>query len=135
MATIEGMGTTFGEETSPGSDVYTAIAGVKSIAGPTISRDMADVTALDATSGFEEVLPTIIRTGEIQLDMRFDNTVHSSLNTRMVAGTGQNYQIAFPDASTVTVSGYIANIDISVATDSEVQGNVSVKVSGPVTFA
>ncbi|KKN14051.1 hypothetical protein LCGC14_1000160 [marine sediment metagenome] len=135
MSTIAGMGTLFGEEDSPGSDTYTTIAGVKSISGPEISRDTADITALDAASGFEEMIPTIIRTGNLDLDMRFDPTVHTTLNDRMVAGTGQNYRLTFVDTSTVTISGYVTSINISTANDSEVQGNVGIKISGPVTFA
>lgn len=133
--TLPGIGTNFQEEDTPGSDTWTTIAGVKSLSGPNISRETADITALDATNSFEELLPTIIRTGEVTLDMRFSPTVHSTLNDRIVAGNGQNYRLQFTDSSTVTFSGLETGIDITAATDTEVQGNVTIKVSGPVTFA
>ena len=132
---IKGIGATFGEEDSPGSDTYTTIAGVTAINGPEITKEMSETTTLDAPSGYEQFVPTIVRTGEWALDMNFNNAVNSTLHTRLVAGTGQNYRVTFSDASTVTASGYIASISISTAREDAVQANVTVKISGPVTFA
>src|SRR4030042_6561402 len=48
------------------------VAQVSNISGPGLSLDTEDVTTHDSTSGFEEVVGTILRSGEVALDLVYD---------------------------------------------------------------
>jgi len=50
----------------------TTIAQVTSFDGPDLSLDTEDVTTHDSTGGFEEVVATILRTGEISFEIVYD---------------------------------------------------------------
>ena len=69
------------------------IADVKGISGPSLSRDLADVTALDSANGFEEVLPTVLRTGDVTFSLSFnpDDSTHIALRDDVVTATGSNH--------------------------------------------
>lgn len=48
------------------------IAAIQSIGGPGLSLDTEDVTTHDSTAAFEEVVATILRSGEVSLDIVYD---------------------------------------------------------------
>ena len=50
----------------------TTIAAVSNISGPGLSLDTEDVTTHDSASGWEEVVGTILRSGEVSLDLVYD---------------------------------------------------------------
>ena len=56
------------------------VANVKSISGPGLSLDVEDVTSHDSTEAWEEVVATILRTGEISVDIVYDpnNATHKN---------------------------------------------------------
>ena len=132
----DSLGSTIGRGNGANPEVYTTIAGVKGISGPEISVDFADVTQLDAVSGFEELLPTVKRTGEVTLAMVFDTTEHGNFNTDLTAGTPQSYQLNLNSPlGTVTFSGFVGALNNEIQVGAEIQADVTLRVSGPVTFA
>ncbi len=48
------------------------IANVKNISGPSMSLDVDDVTTHDSSGAWEEVVATILRSGEITLELVYD---------------------------------------------------------------
>jgi hypothetical protein len=62
MTKYAAYGTTFGVTGG------TVIAQVKSVSGPGIKLDTVDVTTHDSTGGWEEVVGTILRSGEVKLN-------------------------------------------------------------------
>jgi hypothetical protein len=59
------------DDTVAGVD-YSDIVYIKSIGGPGLSIDTEDVTTHDSEDAWEEVVATILRTGEISLDLVYD---------------------------------------------------------------
>lgn len=53
------------------AETFTTIAEVKDIDGPEVSLDTEDVTPHDAVGGWEEIIPTILRSGEVTFDLNF----------------------------------------------------------------
>lgn len=132
----DSMGTTIGRGDGGNPEVYTTIAGVKGISGPEVSIDFADTTQLDAPNGFEQLLPTVKRTGEVTLSMVYDDTEKSNFNTDLNNGTPNSYQINLNSPlGTVTFSGYVGAINNEVQVGAEIQADVTLRVSGPVTIA
>jgi len=86
----------------------TAYAQVTSIDGPELSLDTVDVTSHDSAGGWEEVVGTILRSGEISMDLVFDpaHATHKyaagGLTYDMVQKTPIEFTLEFPDAGTTT---------------------------------
>lgn len=53
---------------------FTTVAEVKDITGPQVSLDVIDVTNQDSPGGYEEIIPSIRRAGEVDFDVNFDPT-------------------------------------------------------------
>ena len=48
------------------------VAAVKNVGGPALSLDVDDVTTHDSTAAWEEVVATVLRTGEVPLEIVYD---------------------------------------------------------------
>ena len=86
------------------------IAGVTNISGPGLSLDTEDVTSHDSPGGWEEVVGTILRSGEVSLDIIYD-PVHAThkyaaggLLHDLVSRTPVTYSLVFPDDASTTWS-------------------------------
>lgn len=53
---------------------FTTVAEVKDITGPAVSLDVIDVTNQDSPGGYEEIIPSIRRAGEVTFDVNFNPT-------------------------------------------------------------
>jgi hypothetical protein len=74
------------------------IAQVESFNGPEISVDTDDATTHDSPAHFTEVVPTLIKSGEISLDLLYDpaDTSHVAILEDMVGLALQNFEFRFP---------------------------------------
>ena len=86
----------------------TAYAQVTNISGPGLSLDTEDVTSHDSTGAWEEVVATILRSGEITMDLVYDpaHATHkyavNGLIYDLVQRTAIAFTLVFPDAGTTT---------------------------------
>ncbi len=53
---------------------FLTVAEVKDITGPAVSLDVIDVTNQDSPEGFEEIIPSIRRAGDVDFDVNFNPT-------------------------------------------------------------
>jgi len=95
---------------------YTEIANAGNFTGPALSVDVVDVTSHDSTSGFEEVVPTILRTGELRMDINYepDDATHDATTGilfRYLNSILGAYQLRFPDAghTEFTFNAYVTS--------------------------
>ena len=122
----------------------TAIAKVTNISGPGISLDTEDVTAHDSTGGWEEVVATIIRSGEVKLDLNYDpsdvthygtaNTglLHMLVNKTLVT----DFTLVFPGPVTWSFAGaFVVGFEPAAPHNGKITGSVTIKPSGVVTVA
>ena len=72
MAGIAGLGAELLLSDGAAVPGYNLIANVTNIGGPSLELDVEDVTSHDSTGGWEEVVATILRTGEVTLDINYD---------------------------------------------------------------
>lgn len=86
----------------------TEYANVTNISGPGLSLDVEDVTSHDQATSWEEVVGTILRSGEITLDLVFDpaHATHKyaagGLSYDLVQKTSIEFTLVFPDVGTTT---------------------------------
>lgn len=118
----------------------TAFAGVTSISGPGLKLDTADVTSHDSTSAWEEAVGTILRSGEIKLDIVYDpaNATHKyaagGLLYILNARTSAEYTLVFPGSVTWTFNAFVTGFEPSAAVDGALTASVTFKLTGVPTL-
>lgn len=120
------------------------VAEVLSLSGPTTSRDFIDVTNMDSTGGFREVILGLGDGGEVTFDINFLPTDSShdgstGLVKLLDDAERRKWDLAFPDNSTTpttwTFWGYVNGFEPSAGIDEQMKASVTIKVDGKPTFA
>jgi len=120
----------------------TAYAQAKSINGPGLSLDTEDVTSHDSTGAWEEVVGTILRSGEITMDVVFDpaHATHKYAAGGLIYDLVQRAEIdltlVFPDvAGTIwDISGLWVGFEPSAPVDGALTATAKFKPSGQPTL-
>lgn len=116
-----------------------AIAHVQSFDGPDLSSDTEDVTTHDSPGGFEEVVVTVKRTGELGLSLVFDPTEDShdgtnpgGLISRWNNKVLSNFEFVFPDLSNTTWrwDGYVTGFKSTEPHEGALTADAVLKPSG-----
>jgi len=119
------------------------IAGVTSISGPGLSLDTEDVTTHDSTAAWEEVVGTILRSGEISMDIVYDPAAATHKNAAggiladLVARTAQAYSLIFTDTANTeyTFNAFVVGFEPDMPVDGALTASVSMKITGKPTIA
>jgi predicted secreted protein len=126
----------FGTELRKGA---TEIAQVASISGPGLALDTEDVTSHDSEDGWEEVVGTILRSGEVSLDLVFDpaEATQVALWTDMVSRAANTYSLVFPDAAntTWTFDALVTAFEPDEPHDGALTASATLKITGKPTLA
>lgn len=121
----------------------TVVAQVTNISGPGLSLDTEDVTAHDSTGGWEEVVATILRSGEITLDIEYDpnDATHKDaaggILNDLKSRASQSYSLVFPSTPAVTWSftAFCTGFEPGAPVDGALTASVTYKITGAVTLA
>ena len=110
------------------------IAELTSISGLDLDSDELDVTSLDSTGGYEEVIQTIRRTGVVALEGNFvpGDAGQQALMDDYLDGTVGDYTITFPEAL-ATAWSFWAFVKKPVATEASVDDKVTFSAELRVT--
>lgn len=123
---------------------YVTVAAVTNIGGPGISVDTEDVTSHDSTGAWEEVVATIIRSGEVAADIVYDpvadshdGTATSGLVYSMKNKVKRHFSIMFSDAASTVWSfpGYVTGFEPSEPVDGALTASVTIKIDAAPTLA
>ena len=133
----------FGTTLKRGGTGGTAVAQVMSISGPGLSLDTEDVTSHDSTSGWEEVVGTILRSGEVSIDIAYDpgGATHKNASGGLIydlaSRTAQTWAITFPSSPAVswTFSALVTGFEPSMPVDGGLTAAVKMKLTGAPTLA
>lgn len=136
---LEGFGTTLEmSDMADAEPTFNKIAGVLNIPGPNFTRDTEDVTDNDSEDQWEEVLPTIKRSGEVPLDVHFNpsNQSHTDAMTAFDDGDIRDFKLVFPDDATTTweFSGFVTGVETEEPFDGKITGTITIKISGKPTI-
>jgi len=109
-----------------------AIAQISSISGPSLAADTVDVTTHDSIDAWEEVAITILRTGELTLELLYDPAIHSTLLGLYEAKTLEDYELQFPDSAYTSFQfdAYITAFEPSAPVDGALTASMTVKITG-----
>jgi len=128
-----------------GAGTYRNVANIRALKGPGITLDLADVTTHDSTGGWEELVATILRTGEVTVGIVYDPGAVSIKYTngllgKMAAKTLEGFKIYFND-DTVEASrtiwsfnAYITGFEPTAPVDGDLSADMKLKISGAPTL-
>lgn len=137
----KGLTTQLKRDTPKGSGTYTTQAEVKSIGGPSMSRDALEATHMDSPDDHAEYISGIADGGEVTLVLNFrpEHATHGTTSGMLKSfqdGTVENWKIEWPQFTstpTLAFSGLITGWEPSTAVRDVITVAVKIKISGKVT--
>ncbi len=123
-------------------EVFTTVAEVTDLDGPSFARDSIEVTNLDSTTGWREHIPGWREGDSITVSANWlpTNTTHdgtTGMYSHFTDNVNHNYQIVLPTAIglTIALTGHITGFPISLPIDEQAQVDFEIKISGVVTIS
>ena len=118
------------------------IANVSNISGPGLVADVEDVTTHDSTAAWEEAVVTILRSGEVTLDLVYDPedaTVKEDTNGILedfIGRASTAYSLIFP-VSVVewTFNAFVVGFEPSAPVGGALTATAKFKLTGQPTLA
>lgn len=125
--------TTAGETLAP-------IAYISNMSGPGLSADTEDVTTHDSTGAWEEHVVTILRTGEVSLDIVYDpqestHDASTGLVAMLEARLPVGFEIVFPDTTSWAFAALVTGFEPSAPHDGALTAAVKLKITGAPILA
>jgi hypothetical protein len=141
---VIGLGTLLkiGDGESP--ETFAAIAEVKDITGPGLSREFAEFTHQQSANGYREYKPTFKNSGDVTFKVNFipDDTTQGfaaagGLIKDYEDGTLRSFELLFPDvgATKASFSAYVANLQPTAPLAAALEMNVTLRITGAVTWS
>lgn len=118
------------------------IVQVTNIGGPSLALDTEDVTSHDSTGGWEEVVGTVLRSGELTLDIEYDPNAAThkyaagGLLHDLVSKTAVAYTLVFPSSPAVTwtFNALVTGFEPGAPHDGALTASVTMKITGAPTL-
>ena len=118
----------------------TAIAQVSNIGGPGLSADTEDVTTHDSTGAWEEHVVTVLRSGEVSLDLVYDPSDGSHDATSGLLAMLEDkanylgFSLVFPGPYTWSFNGYSTGFEPGAPHDGALTATATIKITGAPTL-
>lgn len=122
-----------------GTEVFSTIAEVKSVSGPTLSSTVIDVTNMDSQNNTREFITSLVDPGELTFMLNFlpANAGQQAVINDLKNKTRRNYQIVWTDTvgTTWSFAGIVTSFQPSAAQEEALSASVTVKVTGFPTWS
>lgn len=138
--TATGLTTTASSADTTAGETLTEIAQVQNISGPGLALDTEDVTTHDQATAWEEVVATILRSGEVSVDIVYDpNGATHDAGTGLVnmldARTLVGFSMVFPGAVTWAFAAYVTGFEPGAPHDGALTATTKLKLYGAPVLA
>jgi len=127
-----------------GGTSYTAIAQVRDITGPALSRDSTDVSDRSITDYYREFLPGLVDPGELTFSLTWDPNDTEHAQTSGLLNDFENEGCTLPawqlvldicgGTATWTWDGFLTGFTPNVPISEALTADVTVKISGKPTL-
>ena len=122
------------------SGVYTTIAFVQDISGPGISMDVIETTSHEQADAWRTFVPGLINGGEVSAKIAYDpgNATQGNATgvlSELTGRTTEGFKIIWPDEKTYTFDALVTGFEPSAPYDGLLGADISLKVTGAITFA
>lgn len=134
---IESQGTLIQRGDGQPTEGFTTIAEITDFDGPGGSASEIDATSLDSTA--REFLVGLKDEGQFTFNCNLvpSDTQQQGLRSDRDNRTLRNFKIILTDAAntTLTFAAYVMGFSISGSVDAKVDASITLRISGPVTWA
>jgi hypothetical protein len=138
---ISSFGTLLKRGDGGGPETFATIAEVLDIEGPELELDTEESTSHDSTGGWEDMVPTILRSGEVGFEINYVPT-HATQNasTGLIADmknrTKRNFQLVFPNAGNTTwaFAAYVTKFQPKAPVSGKLTADIALKITGQPTL-
>ena len=115
---------------------WVALASIKSISGPTSTRETVDTTTLDTTGGYRTFIASLRDAGDLSLPMNFTAAAYTLMKNDFESDDLVQYQIVLPDTGNTTLEfeGLVTDLPLEIPVDDVISCDVTIKISGEVTL-
>ena len=129
---VAGVGAEFRRGDGASNEQFTALAEVKNITGPGLTRDFIDVTNLGSTGGWREFITGFRNGGEYTFTMNFIRSDFDLLYGDFNSDDSRNYQVGLPDDDTtdITFAGFVTELPMNIVPDDAITVAVTIKITG-----
>ena len=129
---FSGLGTKFRRL---GVGGWEEIAEIKKISGPSMKREIIDVTSLDSEGGYREFIASLRDGGDLSLDMIFRRDNWELLLADFEDNSPRMYEILLPDENNTgfIFRGYVMDLPPDITFDDAVTMAVTIKITGEVS--
>ena len=138
---ISAYGTLLKRETSPGSGVFTTLAEVKSMSGPSMSISVLDVTTHSsaASGAYMEKRPSLIDPGDYSFTINFipASAGHKAMLADFTTRSLANYKTVYPDPGLTEhtfSNAFISKFSIKADTAGILEADITLTLSGAPGF-
>jgi predicted secreted protein len=123
-----------GDAASP--EVFTAVANVRSISGPSIAANAVDVTNMDSPGGYMESIKGLKDPGEITMELVMTGAGLTALAAEMAKTGPTNYKVVYPAPVTKTYSfaAFMTGMSHEAPVDDVMTVSVTYKIAGALTL-
>lgn len=132
-----GIGGTLEVGNGASPEVFTAIAEIVSVDGPSLSIEEKDATTLDS-GGVKQSIPGLVDYGQLDVELLFTkHSTHTALRGDATGRTERNYRITFP-TSPVTVgafAGYVNKWGQNMNPTDAMKANVGLKINSAIAWS
>lgn len=139
MAKYGATGTLLKKGNGASPEVFTTIAQIFNLGGPSLQQEELDVTD-HSDDGWKTFIGGLKDGGEISGELHFDGTdaTHdetTGLISELGGGTVKNYRIEFPDGTKVAFAGLVKSFEFGANVGDKLTASFALKLSGAPTWS
>ena len=134
---INAFGTQFLAGDGANPEVFTAVAEVADIQGPSFAKEAIEVTHHGSPNGWRERISGLKDGGEVTLTLNFlpqdaSQDVDTGLLSQLYGDDVNNYQIILPDddATTITFGAVVTGFTVAEPVDDKLSADVTLMITG-----
>jgi len=127
---VIGWGTLFqtGDNNSPVT--WSALAEVKALTLPPLSRDIIDAGHECAPDEWREVLTGLKNAGDVSVECNFYKTTYQALLNELDDTTIKPRRIILPDGTQLVFNAYLTGVEVGVSVGDLISASAKFRVSG-----
>ena len=132
---MSGVGTRFLRWNSS-TTAWEAIAHVRNITGPGMTKAFIDITSLDSTGGYREFIMGFKDAGQLTMNVLYTRDGYEALKTDYEDDEAKFYcvEIADDDVTSLVMEGFVTEIPLTIPTDEAMTMDVTIKITGSVSL-
>lgn len=137
MAGLDAYGAALERSNMAVPPVFTELANVTSISGPSFSRNVYDTTAHDSVDGWMEFIGGLRDAGELSFDLNWNpgNTTHASLFSDLNDTVPRAYKLVLAgDIAEFAFTALLTGFDVGLPVDEKLTAAVTFKLTGKPTL-